>query len=110
MECGNKSPLWPAPPRKNRWTTIEQLPAAGPACIFQRMKTNALIVSNPDILGGTPVFAGTRVPVKNLTDYLEAGDSIESFLDDFPTVSRAKVVAFLDAARAQVTSLELAHA
>jgi len=74
------------------------------------MQTNPLIVSNPDILGGTPVFADTRVPVKNLTDYIEAGDSIDTFLDDFPTVSRAQVIAFLEAARTQVTTYELAHA
>ena len=74
------------------------------------MKKSALIVSNPDILGGTPVFAGTRVPVKNLTDYLEAGDPIDSFLDDFPTVSRAMVIAFFEESRAQVTAAALAGA
>jgi uncharacterized protein (DUF433 family) len=67
------------------------------------MKTR-LIVSNPEILGGTPVFAGTRVPIKNLTDCLEAGDSIDDFLDDFPSVSRAQVIAFLEEARAQLTA------
>lgn len=67
------------------------------------MKTR-LIVSNPEILCGTPVFAGTRVPVKNLTDYLEAGDSIDDFLEDFPTVSRAQVIDFLEEARAQLTA------
>ncbi|HLU09498.1 MAG TPA: DUF433 domain-containing protein [Oceanobacillus sp.] len=45
-----------------------------------------LVNVDPDILGGTPVFYGTRVPIKNLTDYLIGGDSIEQFLDDFPTV------------------------
>jgi uncharacterized protein (DUF433 family) len=67
------------------------------------MKTR-LIMSDPDILGGIPVFAGTRVPVKNLTDYLEAGDSINAFLDDFPSVSRAQVIEFLEEARAQLTA------
>jgi uncharacterized protein (DUF433 family) len=67
------------------------------------MKTQ-LIVSNPDILGGIPVFAGTRVPVKNLTDYLEAGDSINAVLDDFPSVSRAQVIEFLGEARARLTA------
>lgn len=62
-----------------------------------------LIVSDPEILDGTPVFAGTRVPVKNLTDCLEAGDSIDVFLDDFPSVSRAQVIAFLEEARTQLT-------
>lgn len=47
------------------------------------------IQSDPDILGGTPVFAGTRVPVANLLEYLESGDSLDEFLGDFPGVSRA---------------------
>lgn len=63
-----------------------------------------LIVSGPEILGGTPVFAGTRVPVKNLTDSLEAGDSIDDFLEDFSSLSRAQVIAFLEEARAQLTA------
>jgi uncharacterized protein (DUF433 family) len=63
-----------------------------------------LVISNPEILGGTPVFAGTRVPVKNLTDCLEAGDSIDEFLEDFPSVSRAQIIAFLEAARTQLTA------
>jgi uncharacterized protein (DUF433 family) len=67
------------------------------------MKTR-LIISDPDILSGTPVFFGTRVPVKNLTDYLEAGDSIDDFLEDFPSVSRAQVIEFLEEARAQLTA------
>jgi uncharacterized protein (DUF433 family) len=57
-----------------------------------------LIVKSPDILGGTPVFQGTRVPVQNLVDYLAAGDTIESFLGDFPSVTREQVLAFLDLA------------
>jgi uncharacterized protein (DUF433 family) len=63
-----------------------------------------LIVSNPEILSGTPVFAGTRVPVKNLTDYLEHGESIDEFLDDFPSVSREQVIQFLEEARAKLTA------
>jgi uncharacterized protein (DUF433 family) len=59
----------------------------------------ALVVSDPDILGGEPVFAGTRVPIKNLTDYLEGGDTLDTFLDHFPTVSRDQAIAFLEAAR-----------
>jgi len=50
------------------------------------------IISDPDILGGTPVFVGTRVPVKNLFDYLETGETIEAFLRSFPTVSREQVL------------------
>ncbi|HEY0605315.1 MAG TPA: DUF433 domain-containing protein [Herpetosiphonaceae bacterium] len=56
------------------------------------MSTNQLIVSAPEILGGTPVFAGTRVPIKNLIDYLEAGDSLDEFLEDFPSVSREQAL------------------
>ena len=63
-----------------------------------------IVHSDPEILGGTPVFAGTRVPVKNLTDCLEAGDSIDDFLEDFPSVSRAQVIDFLEAARAHLTA------
>ncbi len=50
--------------------------------------TARIIHSDPDILGGTPVFVGTRVPVKTLLDYLEGGDRLDEFLDDFPTVTR----------------------
>ena len=63
----------------------------------------ALIVTDPQIQGGVPVFAGTRVPVKNLFDYLEAGESIDQFLDDFPSVPREVAVAVLEQAREAVT-------
>jgi uncharacterized protein (DUF433 family) len=61
-----------------------------------------IISSSLDILGGTPVFSGTRVPVQNLLDCLEAGDSIDLFLYDFPTVKREQVVAVLEAAKREV--------
>jgi len=57
-----------------------------------------LVTSSPDVMSGTPVFAGTRVPVRTLLDYLEAGESIEDFLAGFPTVKREQVVAFLEEA------------
>jgi uncharacterized protein (DUF433 family) len=58
---------------------------------------SALPVSiSPDVMSGTPVFPGTRVPVQTLLDYLEGGDTIDSFLEGFPTVSRTQVIAFLD--------------
>ncbi len=63
------------------------------------MQTQELIISSPDILGGTPVFIGTRVPVKNLTDYIEAGDTLNEFLDDFPSVSREQAVEFIEQAK-----------
>ena len=59
-----------------------------------------LITVDPEILSGTPVFAGTRVPVKTLFDHIEAGDSLEVFLDDFPSVSRDLAIAVLEEARA----------
>jgi uncharacterized protein (DUF433 family) len=52
-----------------------------------------------DVMGGTPVFAGTRVPVQTLLDYLEAGESIDDFLEGFPSVTRDQVVAFLEQAK-----------
>jgi uncharacterized protein (DUF433 family) len=58
-----------------------------------------VIARNPDVMGGTPVFLGTRVPVQTLLDYLEAGESIDDFLDGFPSVTRAQVVAFLEQAK-----------
>lgn len=57
---------------------------------------NSPIQRSADVLGGTPVFAGTRVPVKTLIDYLEAGDRIEDFLADFPTVTREQAIAALE--------------
>ena len=65
--------------------------------------TNDLIARDADILGGTPVFSGSRVPVKTLTDYLEGGETIDSFLADFPTVGRRQVLRFLEEARERMT-------
>lgn len=58
-----------------------------------------LITTSPDRLSGTPVFAGTRVPVQTLIDYLEAGDTLDEFLKDFPSVSREHAVAVLELAK-----------
>ena len=60
---------------------------------------SSVIHTDPEIMGGTPVFAGTRVPLKNLIDYLEAGDTLDEFLDDFPSVTREQAVAALEEAR-----------
>ena len=60
--------------------------------------TERLIDRDPEILGGTPVFAGTRVPVRILMEHLEAGDRLDDFLDDYPTVSRDQAVALLERA------------
>ncbi len=60
---------------------------------------SSVVHSDPDILSGTPVFVGTRVPVRTLLDYLAAGDSLDAFLDHFPTVSRQQAVAALEQAK-----------
>ena len=60
------------------------------------MNSQQIVNRDPDILGGTPVFAGTRVPVQNLIDYLAAGDDLDEFLDDFPSVRREQAIAFLE--------------
>ena len=59
---------------------------------------NQVVQRSSDVLGGTPVFAGTRVPVQNLLDYLEGGERLDDFLEDFPTVTREQAVAFLEKA------------
>jgi uncharacterized protein (DUF433 family) len=64
----------------------------------------SVVVRNPEILGGEPVFAGTRVPVKTLTDYLEGSETIDAFLDDFPSVTREQVIEFLEIAREHVVA------
>ena len=65
----------------------------------------SLITTTPDILGGTPVFRGTRVPVQTLIEYLEGGQTIDEFLDGFPTVSREQVIAFLEEAKARMLAV-----
>ncbi len=57
-----------------------------------------MISADPEVMGGTPVFAGTRVPVKTLLDYLEAGETLDEFLDHFPSVSRQQAIAVLQLA------------
>jgi len=69
--------------------------------------TNMLIVVDPDIQSGAPVFAGTRVPIQNLFDYLEEGDSLDVFLEQFPSVTREQAIAVLEQAR--VTLIADAH-
>jgi uncharacterized protein (DUF433 family) len=67
---------------------------------------NLAIHSDPDIMSGTPVFIGTRVPLQTLLDYLEAGDPLDEFLEDFPTVSRELAINALE----QAKNLLIAHA
>ena len=61
--------------------------------------SQSVICRDPEVMGGTPVFCGTRVPVQTLIEYLEAGDSIDEFLEGFPTVTREQVIAFLEKAK-----------
>ena len=68
------------------------------------MPHKSVVVSDPEILGGTPCLRGTRVPVDSLIDYLEAGDSLDEFLDNFPSVSRDAAIAALEEAKALLTS------
>jgi len=65
-----------------------------------------IVTTSPEIMGGTPVFAGTRVPVQTLFDYLENGESIDEFLDGFPTVKRAQVIAFLEETKMKNVGLQ----
>ena len=67
---------------------------------------NDLITISPDIQSGTPVFAETRVPVKNVFDYLKGGDTIDEFLEDFPSVKREQVIKLLDLAEHTFTSTD----
>jgi uncharacterized protein (DUF433 family) len=69
------------------------------------MTVDQVIASDPEVQGGAVVFAGTRVPLKNLIDYLEAGDSLEEFLDDFPSVAREQAVAALELAQEALVTL-----
>ena len=66
------------------------------------MKPSSVVHSDPDILGGTPVFVGTRVPVQALIDYIEGGHSLKEFLDDFPTVTHEIAIAALEQAKAHL--------
>jgi uncharacterized protein (DUF433 family) len=73
------------------------------------MNPREVVHTDPEIMGGTPVFVGTRVPAQSLFDYLEAGDSLEEFLDAFPTVSREQAIAALEIAREAVVGVAAAH-
>ena len=69
------------------------------------LKVSSIISASPETMGGTPVFTGTRVPVQTLLDYLKGGESVDDFLDGFPTVTREQVIALLEEAGKQVISL-----
>lgn len=75
---------------------FHNLPVRIGLCYLAAVKAKSVVVVDPEIMSGTPCFAGTRVPVRNLLDYLEAGDPLDEFLDQFPTVSRKQAIAFLE--------------
>ena len=74
--------------------------------LFSGMLTHIVVKVDPEIMGGEPCFAGTRVPARTLIYYLESGDTIDEFLEDFPTVSRKQAVAMLE----EASELLIAHA
>ena len=82
-------------PRKSRLAGGVALPETADV-------SQSVVKVDPEIMSGAPCFAGTRVPIQNLIDYLEGGDSIEEFLDGFPSVSREQVIAFLEEAKTLV--------
>lgn len=65
----------------------------------------SVVHSDPEIMGGTPVFVGTRVPLQNLIDYLEGGESLEEFLEAFPTVTREQAIAVIEAGKLKMLEL-----
>jgi len=97
------------PPRKRgvraapAFKTLDLRPAASVEFILRLVcNVSSVVTQHPDVLGGEPVFAGTRVPAKSLFDHLEAGDSIEQFLEGFPSVKREQVIALLEDSKALV--------
>ena len=71
---------------------------------MDNLPKSKVITSSPDIMSGTAVFVGTRVPLQTLLDYLEGGESIDDFLAGFPTIRREQVIAFLEEAKSRVLS------
>ncbi|HYS56399.1 MAG TPA: DUF433 domain-containing protein [Thermoanaerobaculia bacterium] len=76
---------------------------------YPRHVANRVVHSDPEIMSGEPVFVGTRVPVRNLFDFLEAGDPLEKFLDEFPSVTREQAIAALEIAREAVEAVATSH-
>ena len=71
--------------------------------------SNDVVHSDPEIMSGEPVFVGTRVPVRTLFEYLEAGDPLEKFLDEFPSVTRKQAIATLEIGREAVVAIAYSH-
>ena len=74
------------------------MPLTFALCYVAAMKAKAVVVVDPEIMSGTPCFAGTRVPARTLIDYLEGGETLDDFLEDFPTVTHEQAIAFLEEA------------
>ena len=85
-------------------TSEKNIDFAAKASCSILVNMSSVVSQDPEILGGEPVFTGTRVPVKSLFDHLEAGDSIEQFLEGFPSVKREQVIALLEEAREHALS------
>ena len=81
-----------------------------PSPAWYHIEMDSLIVSDPEILGGTPVFRGTRVPVETFFDYIEGGEPLNEFLDHFPTVTHSMALRLLKILRNKATSEELKEA
>jgi uncharacterized protein (DUF433 family) len=84
---------------------IDKLLSTEPGGQRLMLKDSLIISASPEIMGGTPVFTGTRVPVQTLLDYLKAGESIDDFLDGFPTVTREQVIALLEEAEKRLIGM-----
>jgi uncharacterized protein (DUF433 family) len=72
---------------------------------YHKLMSKHIITASSDVMGGTPVFAGTRVPVQTFIDYIKGGESIDDFLDGFPTVTREQIIAFLEEAKEQIIKM-----
>ena len=96
--AGGVSNLRRRPPKRGEGRGTRSVIPEAKRSPTEAIMTDQLIDRNPDILGGTPVFSGTRVPVRILMEHLEAGDRLDEFLDDYPTVTREQAVELLERA------------
>ena len=103
MDASDRLVWHSAQENKMSWDTIV-IKSGSQLAEFVMALTSRVVHSDPDILGGTPVFVGTRVPMRTLLDYLEAGDSLEVFLDHFPSFSREQTIAALELAKEMLTA------
>ena len=101
----NRTRLNQAPPSARGAVGMIRIEGVAAASYPSGMKLDGIIHSDPEIMGGTPVFVGTRVPLQNLVDYLEGGESIEDFLDGFPGVKREQVIAVIEAGKMKMLEI-----